>query len=110
MKTLRFLLHPSSLFLFVLALVILPGCRRTDVREMTVSMPGLVEADKAKVVAALAKYAGVEKDSFRWDMSAKTLTLRYDSMQIAQANIRYAIAEKGIDTVIPTNTTGRAGY
>ena len=77
---------------------------------MTVSIPGLAESNKAMVVAALAKYGGVQKDSFRWDMKSKTLTLRYDSMQVAQANIRYAIAEKGIDTVIPTNTTGRAGY
>ena len=77
---------------------------------MTVSIPGLAESNKATVVAALAKYGGVQRDSFRWDMAAKTLTLRYDSMQVAQANIRYAIAEKGIATVIPTNTTGRAGY
>ncbi len=86
------------------------GCRRTDVREMTVSMPDLVEADKAKVVAALSKYAGVERDSFRWDMSAKTLTLRYDSMQIAQANIRYAIDEKGVKVAFPEKKGDRAGY
>jgi len=110
MKTPRFFLHPSSLFLLVLALALLPGCRRTDVREMTVSMPNLVEADKAKVVAALAKYAGVERDSFRWDMSAKTLTLRYDSMQIAQANIRYAIDEKGVKVAFPEKKDDRAGY
>ena len=36
-------------------LLLLPGCRRTDVREMTVSMPDLVEADKAKIVYAEAK-------------------------------------------------------
>lgn len=86
------------------------GCRREDVREMTVLMPGLAESNKAAVVAALAKYNGIQKDSYKWDMQAKTLTLRYDSMQIAQANIRYAIDEKGIAVSSPSNTTGRAGH
>ena len=92
------------------ALTALSGCRREDIREMTVSIPSLTEADKAKVVEALAKYNGVEKDSYKWDMNAKTLTLRYDSMQIAQANIRYAIDEKGVKVAFPAKTDNRAGH
>ena len=104
----RILLVPS---LFVLATSLLfCGCRREDIREMTVSMPGLTEANKPKVVEALAKYNGVLKDSYQWDMAAKTLTLRYDSMQIAQANIRYAIDEKGIKVAFPEKTDTRAGH
>ena len=95
--------------LFVLS-VVFSGCRREDVREMTVSMPSLTEAQKATVVAALAKYSGVRKDSYVWDMQAKTLTLKYDSMQIAQANIRYAIDEKGIKVVFPEKKDDRAGH
>ena len=101
-------LHVLPVLLVILALI--SGCRREDVREMTVSMPALTEADKAKVVEALAKYNGVMKDSYVWDMSARTLTLRYDSMQIAQANIRYAIDEKGVKVVFPKKTSDRAGY
>ena len=101
-------LRVLSVLLVLLALV--SGCRREDIREMTVSMPGLTEADKAKVVEALAKYNGVEKDSYKWDMNAKTLTLRYDSMQIAQANIRYAIDEKGVKVAFPAKTDNRAGH
>ena len=97
-------------FLFLLALVLLAGCRREDVREMTVSIPGLAESNKATIVAALAKYNGIHKDSYQWDLKAGTLKLRYDSMQIAQANIRYAIDEKGIAVSFPSNTTGRAGH
>jgi len=92
------------------AACLLSGCRRTDVREMTVSMTSLSESNKAKVVEALAKYNGIEKDSYRWDMTAKTLTLRYDSMQIAQANIRYAIDEKGIKVNFPEKKDERAGH
>ena len=94
----------------LITLTALTGCRREDVREMTVSMPGLTEADKAKIVEALAKYNGVEKNSYKWDMNAKTLTLRYDSMQIAQANIRYAIDEKGVKVAFPEKTDDRAGH
>lgn len=92
------------------ALFALAGCRRTDVREFTVHVPGLSETNKAAIVQALSKYNGVEKDSFRWDMSGKTLTLRYDSMSVAHTNIRMAIAEKGIEVSFPSNTTGRAGH
>ena len=92
------------------ALAVLGGCRREDVREMTVVMPALKEADKSTVSAALAKYAGVQKDSFRWDMEAKTLTLKYDSMKIAQANIRYAIDEAGVKVSFPEKTDDRAGH
>ena len=96
--------------LLALSLALLGGCRRTDIREMTVTMPSLQEADKAKVIAALARYNGVAKDSYRWDMTAKTLTLRYDSMQIAQANIRYAIDENGVKVACPEKTDDRAGH
>ena len=99
-----FLILSSSL------LTLLSGCRREDVREMTVSMPGLTEANRAQIVEALAKYNGIQKDSYVWDMGAKTLTLRYDSMQIAQANIRYAIDEKGIKVAFPEKTDDRAGH
>ena len=100
-----------SFFLFAVSFLLLfCGCRREDVREMTVTMPSLTEANKATVVAALQKYAGVRKDSYVWDMKAKTLTLKYDSMQIAQANIRYAIDEKGVKVAFPEKTDNRAGH
>ena len=86
------------------------GCRREDIRECTFAIPGLSESNKTTVAQALSKYAGIAKDSYRWDFAAKTLTLRYDSMQIAQTNIRMAIAERGIEVEFPTNTTGRAGH
>jgi len=93
-----------------LALLALIGCRREDIREMTVEIPGLTEANRATVVEVLAKYNGIDKGSYKWDMAAKTLTLTYDSMQIAQANIRYAIDEKGIKVAFPEKADKRAGH
>ena len=106
MKTAALLTLHTALLLLLLT----SGCRREDIREMTVSMPSLTEADKAKVVEALAKYNGIRKDSYVWDMNAKTLTLSYDSMQIAQANIRYAIDGKGVKVAFPVKTDNRAGH
>lgn len=100
----------KRILIITLAVVVFAGCRRTDVREVVVVMPGLSETDRSVVVQALSKYAGVKADSFKWDMAHKTLTLKYDSMSIAQTNIRMAIAEKGIEVVYPENTNGRAGY
>ena len=106
MKGLRFCM---VVFSFA-ALGALTGCRREDVREMTVVMPGLSETNRSAVVAALARYDGVRKDSFVWDMEAKTLTLKYDSMKVAQSNIRYAIDEKGVKVEFPEKTDDHAGH
>ena len=84
----------KKILVIVVLFALFAGCRREDVREFTVSIPDLTEANKAQVVEALAKYNGVRKDSYVWDMSAKTLTLSYDSMQIAKENIRQAIEAK----------------
>lgn len=96
--------------LFLVVLVLWTGCRREDMREMTVKMPGLTEENRAKVVEAIARYDGVRKDSYRWDMKAKTLTLVYDSMRVAQANVRYAIDGAGVSVEFPQKTDDHAGH
>ncbi len=100
----------KRILLTSLILAFLGGCRREDIREFSVDLPKLTIADQSKVVAALAPYGGVDKTSYRWDMKKKTLTLKYDSMQIARTNIRMAIESAGVEVIYPTNTTGRAGY
>ena len=106
MTGLRYAVAVSSFAAFAA----ISGCRREDVREMTVTMPGLSETNRSEVVAALARYDGIRKDSYVWDMEAKTLTLKYDSMRVAQSNIRYAIDEKGIKVKFPEKTDDHAGY
>ena len=86
------------------------GCRRSDIRELTVEMTRLEEADRPLIAKALSKYSGVKADSFKWDFDKKTLTLKYESMSIAATNIRMAIEQQGVEVVYPPNTSGRAGY
>ena len=103
----------------IAALATLCGCRREDIREFTVEMPSLTEADRQKVVDAFTirspgrpprVYEGIFTDSFRFDFDKKTLTMKYDSMKIAQTNIRMLIESKGVEVLFPSNTTGVAGY
>ena len=103
----------------IVSLAALCGCRREDIREFTVEMPSLTEADRQKVVDAFTirspgrpprVYEGIFTDSFKFDFDKKTLTMKYDSMKIAQTNIRMLIESKGVEVLFPSNTTGVAGY
>ena len=71
------------------------GCRRTDVREFTIAIPSMTEADRAAITGALAMYGGVDKSSYSFDYAAHTFKLKYDSMQIAKKNLEIAIAMAG---------------
>lgn len=95
--------------LLLLPLICL-GCRRIDIREMTVKIPGLTKDNQPQVMEALSKYSGIIKESYKWDFENRTLTLKYDSINIAQSNIRYAIDEKGIKVEFPAKTDDHAGH
>ena len=79
----------------VVAACALAGCRRTDVRDFAIETPEATQADMAAIAAALAPYGGVDKSSIAFDASARRVTLKYDSMQIAKKNIEMAIAQAG---------------
>ena len=73
------------------------GCRRTDVRDLEVSIPVLTVENEAVVRQALARFGGVDKASMKFDHKAKKLVLKYDSMQLAKKNIELAIAKAGLE-------------
>lgn len=82
--------------LFTVAVLFLGGCRVKDVREMTISLPGVQsEADLQKIRASLGSMVGVDQTSLRFDLAKKVLSLKYDSMIIAHKNIEITIAEAG---------------
>ncbi len=103
----------------VAAAAVLSGCRREDVREFTVEIPGLTQENQQKVVDAFTLrkpgqiphvYDGIRPDTFVFDFDKKTLTMKYDSMKIAKTNIRMLIESAGVEVHFPSNTTGVAGY
>ena len=90
--------------------MVVAGCRRTDFREVTIDVPGMTETNQQAICEALFFYDGVVRDSLKFDMAKKQLTLRFDSLKVAQTNLRMAIEQKGIAVKYPPNTTGVAGY
>ncbi len=76
------------------AALTLVGCRRKDIKSYTLELPNLTPEKKDLVIKALSRYGGIDKSSLKFDFKAKTLTLSYDSMQLAKTNIRMAIAEQ----------------
>ena len=85
----------TTCLICVLVALVAAGCRRVDERDFTVSIPAMTAADVSAISAALQRYAGIDKSSLKFDHSAKTLTLRYDSMQLAKKNIEISIAQAG---------------
>ena len=79
------------------------GCRRSDLREVTINIPGLAEA---------ATNEGVKKDSLKWDDAGRSkLTLRFDSLLVAEMNLVKAIDEAGFKVEYPVLMPGEpAGY
>ena len=80
---------------FAVSASLLLGCRRTDVRDFEVSIPALTAESEPAIRQSLAGFADVEKSSLKFDLAAKKLTLRYDSMMLAKKNIEMAIAKAG---------------
>ena len=98
-------------FLVIFAIAsLLAGCRREDWRETTIETPSLAESQVRDAAVALARYEGVDAQSVKLDTVNKRITLRYDSMKVAQTNLRMALQDKGIEVIFPANETGVAGY
>ena len=99
----------------------LAGCRRTDVREFQIEIPDLAPSMSNAVRSAFfvadpmsptrGRWCdGVMVQDIKFDYDSHKLTVRYDSMKIAQTNIRMLLESKGLKVVYPENKTGRAGY
>ncbi len=93
------------------------GCRREDIRACDIEIAGMTTESALqirKAADALAHCPGVKTDSFDWRMGPNgnlVLSLQYDAMQIAQTNLRMAIAATGAQVVFPgNNPSGVAGY
>lgn len=94
----------------VIITLLAAGCRREDFREYTFEIPGMTAENKAVIQKAVTFYDGVKEDSLVFDLEKKTLKMRFDSMKVAQTNIRMAIEEKGIAVKYPEKKESEAGY
>ena len=86
------------IILFAFVGVMLTGCRVSDMRELTINVPGMAtDADEQSIRKAIAPLNGVNKDQAVFDKKSHTIKLTFDSMVIANKNIEIAIAEAGYD-------------
>lgn len=97
--------------IFVLAgIFAFAGCRREDIRTVTVSVPELRNRACAKVIGdSLSKQMGVKPEKLKFDLSSSTVDVTYDSLFIAKKNIEFAIANVGFQAnEVPANTNATA--
>ena len=116
MKTMNRLFLLSLCATVALAL----GCARTDVRTAVIKTPGITAADLPRIKQAFVLPAadglparvcdGVHKDTIVCDPAAETVTIVYDSMKTAQANLRCQLEQAGFKVVHPGQVDGVAGY
>lgn len=85
----------KHIFIFAVLSLFASSCRRQDIRQSSFEVPWLDGTNKVKAVAALSKYSGVDASSLSFDVENKTVTLKYDSMQVAKTNIRMALEAAG---------------
>jgi copper chaperone CopZ len=79
-------------------LLSLSGCRVSDVRTLTVSVPAMSAAeDVEKIKKALAALNGIDREKTSFDVASRKVVVTYDSMVLAHKNIEIAIAEAGFD-------------
>ena len=82
----------------------------TDVRTFVVQLPGVRnEASAQRVRQALAPFKVIDSDKLIFNFTAGTLSVTYDSMQLARKNIELAIAQAGFDAnELPADPAARA--
>ncbi len=86
------------------------GCRKQDIRTVTVSVPELHNRACAKVVGdALSRQMGVQREKLTFDLSLRTVEVSYDSLLVAKKNIEFTIADVGFSAnEVPGNTNAAA--
>lgn len=84
------------------------GCRKQDMRTVTVKVPGLKNQECARIIQdAFIRYPGIK--TVQPDVAAREVRVTYNSMVIAIKNIEFIIAQAGFDANdIPANTNAAA--
>jgi copper chaperone CopZ len=81
------------------------SCRRQDFRTVVVHVPEMKnEACGTLIASTLIQQQGIAAANIQVDMSRRTVTVRYDSLQRANKNIEFAVANAGFAAnSIPAN-------
>ncbi len=93
-----------------LLLMLLPACRRQDIRTARLTVPQMRTPECAeRVVGILSQQAGVQGQLVQADLPLREVTVPYDSLLLSLKNLEYALAEAGFDANdIPADPEARA--
>ncbi len=85
------------------------SCRRQDVRTVLIEIPEMTSEDVARLaLRAAATIPGVKPDECRFDLSRKTVIIKFDSLNSSVKNIEFAIADAGLTANnVPANAEAR---
>ncbi|MBN2301907.1 MAG: heavy-metal-associated domain-containing protein [Lentisphaerae bacterium] len=80
----------------IAVLVAVLSCRQRDVRTVEIRVPAMInKACVEHVVKAVMAVPGVDKESIEANLEKRTISVKYESLQLAIKNIEFAIAEAG---------------
>jgi copper chaperone CopZ len=80
----------------ILLAVAMVACRRHDFREITIHVPQMRNSACVKVIASgFSRAPGIKRESLRFDLEKRTITLEYDSILTADKNIEFYVAKTG---------------
>lgn len=91
-----------SIFVLLITLVALGGCRREDIKEFTQKIPNLDQERVELIKKTLNEQTGILVNELKAKIEEGVITIKYDSMSLAKENIRQAIEGK-INEVLPRN-------
>jgi copper chaperone CopZ len=90
----------KSFFLRVSVALILiasvSSCRKHDYREIAIDVPEMRNAACIRAIGAqFARSPGIQRESVKFDVQNRRITLVYDSLVTADKNIEFAVAKAG---------------
>ena len=80
----------------------LAACRRSDMRTITIDVPGMKNGACADiVVSAIGRAHLIPRERIAVDLERRTVTVTYESLNLSLKNIEFTIAESGFtaDTI-----------
>ncbi len=86
-----------ALAILALAFLCSSGCRKRDIRKISISVPAMTNDAAAAIVVGSLSHFGPAVPKIDPDISQGRLIVVYDSMILARKNLEYAIAQAGFD-------------
>ena len=102
--------YAGSILVVCIVLAGLCSCRKHDYRTALITVPGLKNAECAqRVIEAVVRGQGIPQSDIHVDLGDRTVTVRYNSLNMSLKNIEFNIAEAGFQANdVPADSTAYA--